>query len=422
MPEQPGLRQRKRDKLRAEIVRIGVGMFLERGYEATTIPEIASVLEVSPRTIHRYFPVKEQIVLAALESGVDQHRAAVVARPAHESPLVAAREALRDLRLWNGWLPGGDGALEIATLIDRTPPLADRLANVRDAMAVALGEGLALRMQLPEDAVPPRVIARSVVACATAAQLAWIAQRGARPAGTLLQEAFDALDAAVLAEGTFLAQPLPALVREADPPGPTGLRDRKLQRVRQALIETAFRLFLGQGYDATTVDQIAAAADVSPRTFFRYFATKEEVIFDHALQSGSLQREALLNRPAAEPPFLAARNALRNLKRAFYDAGPLVGRDLAFLIESTPALRTKLYGLRERWSLRIAEGLGQRMGTEPLAIAPLTIALTAQGTSASALERWVASEDESSLRGRAEEAFAALHDAIAASKAAASTP
>src|SRR5262245_40139578 len=57
-----------------------------------------------------------------------------------------------------------------------------------------------------------------------------------------------------------------------------GLRERKKQRTRSMLIDAAVELCERQGFDSTTVDQIAAVADVSPRTFSRYFATKDAVI------------------------------------------------------------------------------------------------------------------------------------------------
>ena len=59
-----------------------------------------------------------------------------------------------------------------------------------------------------------------------------------------------------------------------------GLRERKKQKTRWAIQEHALRLFAEQGYEATTVDQIAAAAEISPSTFFRYFPTKEDLVIE----------------------------------------------------------------------------------------------------------------------------------------------
>src|SRR5262245_53320757 len=84
-------------------------------------------------------------------------------------------------------------------------------------------------------------------------------------------------------------RPVPSDARE---PGPgEGLRSRKKARTRLAIEDAALELFDEQGYDATTVDEIAARADVSTTTFFRYFPTKAEVLLsDHGEQLPALHR------------------------------------------------------------------------------------------------------------------------------------
>ncbi|WP_405629826.1 TetR family transcriptional regulator [Streptomyces sp. NBC_00016] len=88
------------------------------------------------------------------------------------------------------------------------------------------------------------------------------------------------------------------------------LRERKKQRTRDALLRAAVELFTSQGYDGTTVDEIAAAVDVSQRTFFRYFAGKDEAAL--ALVEMTVERfvEAVRARPPHEPPLEALRQAV----------------------------------------------------------------------------------------------------------------
>src|SRR5690348_11718013 len=95
----------------------------------------------------------------------------------------------------------------------------------------------------------------------------------------------------------------------ARPAGPRpGLRERKKARTRAAIREHAFRLFREQGYDATTVEQIADAAEVSPSTFFRYFPTKEDVVLQDDMEL--LWFDALRAQPKQASTIAAIRASL----------------------------------------------------------------------------------------------------------------
>ncbi|MFI5688296.1 TetR/AcrR family transcriptional regulator [Streptomyces sp. NPDC051636] len=89
-----------------------------------------------------------------------------------------------------------------------------------------------------------------------------------------------------------------------------GLRERKKQRTRDALLRAALELFLTQGYEHTTVDEIAEAVDVSQRTFFRYFAGKEDAAFFVPRLAESHYVQALRERPPDEAPLEALRKAV----------------------------------------------------------------------------------------------------------------
>jgi len=93
----------------------------------------------------------------------------------------------------------------------------------------------------------------------------------------------------------------------------TGLRERKKAKTRAAIREHAMRLFEEQGYAATTVDQIAEAADVSPSTFFRYFPTKEDVVLTDDYDP------AMIAAVKALPPEVGPIEAIRRGFRAIFD-------------------------------------------------------------------------------------------------------
>jgi AcrR family transcriptional regulator len=92
-----------------------------------------------------------------------------------------------------------------------------------------------------------------------------------------------------------------------------GRRERNKQRTREALIQEALELFAAKGYEHTAVREITDAVDVSERTFFRYFASKEDLVLSFIQDETHAFAIALAARPAAEDPFTAIRNAYRDL-------------------------------------------------------------------------------------------------------------
>jgi AcrR family transcriptional regulator len=128
-----------------------------------------------------------------------------------------------------------------------------------------------------------------------------------------------------------------SLVDDAD----LGIRERKKRRTRRALAEAALSLFAERGYDETTVADIAAAADVSTRTFFSYFRTKEDVLFADADERIEMVREAL----SRSDPGLSTVEAIRSVDNdMFGSAAGIFGPHRATrarLAMSHPELRAK---------------------------------------------------------------------------------
>lgn len=142
-----------------------------------------------------------------------------------------------------------------------------------------------------------------------------------------------------------------------------GLRERKKARTRAAIRQHALRLFREQGYAATTVEQIAAAAEVSPSTFFRYFPTKEDVVLHDDFDTRFF--ESFDGQPPELSPLAALRASFREAVATL--TGPEWDelRELTALSVSVPEIRARLLNEFSRMVTVSAEALARRTGRSP---------------------------------------------------------
>jgi AcrR family transcriptional regulator len=119
----------------------------------------------------------------------------------------------------------------------------------------------------------------------------------------------------------------------------SGLRERKKAKTRAAIRDAAMRLFTEQGYAATTVEQIAEAAEVSPSTYFRYFPTKEDVVL--ADDYDPLIVDAIRNQPASTPVVEAVLQGMRDVFDGFTEEEWISERRRQALFRVVPELRAR---------------------------------------------------------------------------------
>jgi AcrR family transcriptional regulator len=144
------------------------------------------------------------------------------------------------------------------------------------------------------------------------------------------------------------------------PARPDGLRERKKARTRAAIREHALRLFREQGYAATTIEQIAAAAEVSPATFFRYFPTKEDVVLQDDFDIVTL--DALEQQPPDLGPIAAFRGAAA-AARAQMSADDIARfAETTYLTLSVPEIRARAVDELVRTTDVITAAIAARLG------------------------------------------------------------
>lgn len=165
-----------------------------------------------------------------------------------------------------------------------------------------------------------------------------------------------------------------------------GLRERKKQKTRSAIQREAMRLFTEQGYDATTVEQIADAAEVSQSTFFRYFPTKEDVVllddYDPMLA------RIIAERPADESAIAAVRaGLLEALRIAFVEDEELIRDRLGFML-SVPSIRARMLEQATTTQDMLCEALGGRTARDPNSFEIRVAAAAILGALTTAVLQW----------------------------------
>jgi AcrR family transcriptional regulator len=185
----------------------------------------------------------------------------------------------------------------------------------------------------------------------------------------------------------------------------TGLRERKKQATRLALHEAALRLVAERGLDRVSVDDIAERADVSPRTFFNYFPTKDDAVLGLDPDLSRQQIEEFLARPADETPVQALRTVARAQAEEMatdMELWPLRLR----AIEAHPALLARLAAVFGEAEKAMAEAIAERTGTRFGVDAYPTLLAAVSGVAVrTALHRWLAGDFTSSLPDLVDEAW-----------------
>lgn len=191
----------------------------------------------------------------------------------------------------------------------------------------------------------------------------------------------------------------------AQRPRSPGLRERKKAETRRRIQQTALGLFLSKGYDATTVEEIAAAAGVSHMTFFRNFPTKEAVV--ESDDYDPLIAELIRARPPEEHPLTALHRALGEGLAAVYEAHRDVLLARTRLILTTPALRAHMADNQDTTERLFTEALAAR-GSTGLTFELRVHAAAALAALTVALSSWVRSDGAEHLPQLVDRAFQAL--------------
>jgi AcrR family transcriptional regulator len=194
-----------------------------------------------------------------------------------------------------------------------------------------------------------------------------------------------------------------------------GLRERKKARTREAIIDAALDLFATKGFEATTVEDIADAAEVSPRTFFRYFESKLDLVMARNEAHGHKLGSLIEARPPEEGPLEALRQVLRAVLSERL-ADPAAAREFQVMCTS-PTLKNMAREHFAEEEAALAEAFATRLGVPGGDLTAHVMAATAVSAAWTVLDRWIAEEGPvERLLPMIDEAFALLDQGLSSAR------
>jgi AcrR family transcriptional regulator len=185
-----------------------------------------------------------------------------------------------------------------------------------------------------------------------------------------------------------------------------GRRERKKHQTSVALAEAALRLFAERGFAETTVEEIADAADMSSRTFFRHFASKEAVVFADEVIRRDIWVAALRERPADEPVLLSVREASLFLADDYSPERDFFRFELA---RKNPSVGAQWIQMGATWEGVLAEEISGRLAlASRFDVTARTLAASAMAAWRVALDNWAFERGRESLRTYVDRSFTVL--------------
>ncbi|MGI5457419.1 TetR/AcrR family transcriptional regulator [Streptomyces sp. CA-249302] len=189
-----------------------------------------------------------------------------------------------------------------------------------------------------------------------------------------------------------------------------GLRERKKIKTRETIRAATYALIKEQGYDATTIEQIADRAEVSPSTVFRYFPTKEDIVLTD--EYDPLMAEELRGRPAGEPWMESVRHVMHLAIEANNREDPEVARLRAHLAVQVPAVRSRMVESMSATGRLLREAIGERHGLDPDSLAVRVYAMAFVGGLMEASMYWAENGFEGELRDLVDQALDVLEHGL----------